>query len=115
MSAETRALEGVAAIGGSAWAIIAQANPLTVDLSPWVGLVQTLAGLSPTAILAGILIVLWRRHTAREDAVQAMIAENNRRDEAVHQVIVENTKALQRVADVVGRCPVGGNHRGTER
>ena len=91
MSESTRALEGVGAIGASAWAVIAQANPMTVDLTPWVGLVKTLAELSPTAILAGILIVLWRRHTSREDSV--------------HVLIRENTVALQRVADTMARCP----------
>jgi membrane protein implicated in regulation of membrane protease activity len=91
MHVPTRILEGSAAIGGGIWAVLAQANPLTVDLSPWVGFIKTLAELSPTAILAGILIVLWKRHTSREDAVQ--------------EVLVENTKALQRVADVMSRCP----------
>lgn len=86
----TRELEAVAALGSSSWAVLAQIMPDGIpNPDPMLNAVRYAAELSPTAILAYVCFVLWKRYTTREDK----LAELQR----------ENVAALQRVADALER------------
>ena len=82
-----RALEAVAVIGGGMWHMVAQVAPVTVDMTSWVSALKTAAELSPSAILLGVVVVLWRRYTSREDKMSDLQERN--------------IQALQRVADAL--------------
>jgi len=82
-------------MGGGAWAMLAQAAPDAITLDPALGLAKYIAEMSPTAILAVIVYMLWKRYTSRED----QLAELQK----------ENISALQRVADALERVE-GRNH-----
>lgn len=80
----------MAAIGSGTWAVVAEAMPKTeIDVSSLLGLVEYIVQMSPTAILAVICWMLWKRYTTREDELASLQKEN--------------IAALQRVADALER------------
>lgn len=84
----TRSIECIAAVGSGAWAIIAEAMPpKEVDVSSLISLFEYIAKMSPTALLAFICWILWKRYTTQEDTMTKLQREN--------------IAALQRVADIL--------------
>jgi len=85
----TRDMEAVAAVGASSWAVLAQIVPDAnlIDVTPTLQIIKSVAELSPTALLAVICYMLWKRYTTREDKLS--------------ELQERNIAALQRVADVL--------------
>ena len=86
----TRELEVAIGLGASAFGVIAQITPpIEAAAEPTLKIAQSLAELSPSAILGVFCYMLWKRYTTREDKLS--------------ELQDRNIAALQRVADVLER------------
>lgn len=87
----TRELEMITTVGAGLWGTVAQITPTAPDASVGasLALLQQVATLSPSAILAFAAYTLWRRYTTREDKLS--------------ELQERNIAALQRVADALDK------------